>query len=82
MWEIRTISQPAGAAQTKATAELAKAARASAARNTWEEEEGGLEVRIGDDGSEDELVEEERLRVPVGFLRGDYSELAESEKSD
>jgi len=33
-------------------------------------------------GSEDELDEEEGLRVPVGFLQGDYSEPSESEETD
>ena len=54
----------------------------SAARDAWEEEEGGSEVGSGDTGSEDELEEEGRLRVPVGFLQGDYSEPSDSEESD
>ena len=43
--------------QTKTTAEGAKAAKASAARDAWEEE-GRSEVGSGDDGSEDQIVEE------------------------
>jgi hypothetical protein len=54
----------------------------SAARDAWEEEEGGSEVGSGDTGSEDELEGEGRLRVPVGFLQGDYSEPSDSEESD
>ena len=40
------------------------------------------EVGSGDTRSEDELEEEGGLRVPVGFLQGDYSEPSDSEESD
>ena len=42
---------------------------------------GGSEMGSGDDESEGGLVEE-RLPVLVGFFRGDYSELTDSEESD
>ena len=45
----------AGAEQPKATAEEAKAAKASAAHDAWKKKEGGSEVGSGDNGSEDEL---------------------------
>ena len=46
------------AVEPKATAKEAEAAKASAARDPWEEEEEGSEVGSGNTGSEDELEEE------------------------
>ena len=70
----------AGAAQTKATAEEAEVAKASAARDAWENEEGGSEVGSGDDGSEGELVEEERLSdKDEGSEKGSEEESEDSE---
>jgi hypothetical protein len=73
MWGEKPVV--AGAAEEpKPTAAEVKEAKKSAAQDAWENEEGGSEVGSGDDGSDDSIEEEERLPIPVGFFRGDYSD--------
>ena len=64
----------AGAAELKATAEEAKAAKASAARGAWEKEEGASEVRSGDNGSEDGFLQEPVENLDAAADSGDGEE--------
>ena len=58
----------------------AEKAKASAGRDAWEDEDGERKW-AGDTGSEDELEGEARLRVSLGFLRGEYSEQPDWEEA-
>jgi hypothetical protein len=78
MWGEKPVV--AGAAEeAKPTAEEAKDAKKSSARDAWENEEGGSELGSGDDESDDSIEQEDRLPIPVGFFRGDYSDPDDSD---